>query len=234
MDRQSPRGVEAERRVASPLRTCIVARASRPPEELVRFVVGPDGGIVPDVARRLPGRGVWVTADHATVAAAVRTKAFARALKRAVEVPADLADRVEALLVRRALEAFALARKAGLVVTGFVKVEAALGRGEVNALVHASDAADDGAMRLDRKFIAVSGGQGARGTAIVRAFTADQLSLAIGGANVVHAALKSGGAAARFLAEAERIAIYRAGLPAPAQAAAAEHAREAFGETGSV
>ena len=115
---------------SGPLRLCAVSRAHKPPEELIRFVAGPDGAIVPDLARRLPGRGVWVDATRQAVAAAVRQKAFARSLKRQVSVPADLADLVERLMARRLAEALSIANKAGLVVAGFAKVEELIAAGE--------------------------------------------------------------------------------------------------------
>jgi predicted RNA-binding protein YlxR (DUF448 family) len=212
------RSEDAGERGEGSLRLCVATRVERAPEDLIRFVAGPDGGLVPDVARRLPGRGVWVTAEKAAVAAAVRAKAFARSLKRPVRVPDDLAERVEQLLERRVADALALANKASLVVTGFEKVDALIGRGEAAALVCAHDAALGGRERLQRKFTAV---QAARDlpARVIDALTVEQMSLAMGRSNVVHAALTQGGAAEHFLSEAERLARYRSGLGAsgPAQ-----------------
>ena len=111
-ERQSEAGSDS-------LRLCAVSRAQRPPEELIRFVLAPDGSIVPDLARRLPGRGVWVAATRDTVAAAVRQKAFAKSLKQQVSMPDDLPGLVERLLVKRVGEALSLTNKAGLLVAGF-------------------------------------------------------------------------------------------------------------------
>src|SRR5438105_15205079 len=88
-----------------PLRQCAVTRAHKPPEELIRFVAGPDGAIVPDLARRLPGRGVWVDATREAVAAAARKSVFARSLKRQIAAPPDLPATVERLMARRLTEA---------------------------------------------------------------------------------------------------------------------------------
>ena len=133
-------------------------------------------------------------------------------------MPDDLAERVEQLLERRVADALALANKAGLVVTGFEKVDALIGRGEAAALVCAHDAALGGRERLQRKFKAV---QAARDlpARVIDALTVEQMSLAMGRSNVVHAALTQGGAAEHFLSEAERLARYRSGLGAsgPAQ-----------------
>lgn len=195
------------------LRRCILTRSERPPDDLIRFVVDPSGAIVPDLARKLPGRGVWVTADKASVSAAAKANAFAKSLKRQVKVPPDLPQAIETLFVRRVLEALSLANKAGLVSTGFEKVERLLGSGQAAALVHGSDAAQDGRHKLDRKFAAIQQDRG-QTAAIVDCLTIAQLSLAIGRSNVVHAGLKQGGATHRFLREAKRLRRYRSGLGA--------------------
>lgn len=139
-----------------PERTCAVTRAELSPSELIRFVRGPDGNIVPDLGRRLPGRGVWLQLDRGVVETAARQNAFARSLKRQVTVPDGLADLVEHLLRRRCQEALAIANKAGVIVAGFAKVDAALDKGTVVALIHAADAAVDGRGKLDRKLMAIA------------------------------------------------------------------------------
>jgi len=201
-------GKVAAKVAAASLRTCIATRKERSPEELIRFVVGPDDRIVPDVARALPGRGVWVTCSRIAVEQAVARKAFAQSLRRKVVVPPDLADRVQALLVRRAREAFSLANKAGLVTSGFVQVEAAISKGAVIALVHAAEAAPDGAAKLDRRYRAICRELG-RTPAVLSELSSDQLSLAMGRPNVIHAALSAGGASDRILREMARIRNFR-------------------------
>ncbi len=193
-----------------PLRTCIVSRVQKPPEELIRFVVGPEGTIVPDLARRLPGRGVWVDATRTAVAEAVRRKAFARSLKQHVSIPADLPDLVERLLAKRLVEAVSIANKAGLVVAGFAKVDELIEAGRVAVLIHAAEAASDGAAKLDRKFKALAGPDRAR-AATVCELTGGELSLAMGRSNVIHAAAAEGGAALRLIEEARRLGRYRRG-----------------------
>ena len=165
-----------------PLRQCAVTRAKKSPEELIRFVAGPDGAVVPDLARHLPGRGVWVDATYAAVAAAVRQKAFARSLKRQVSVPADLPARVERLM----------ARKHALV------------------LIHAGDAGADGVAKLDGKFNALTKSSDAR-TASIRDLSGAEMSLAMGRPNVIHAAAAEGGATRRLIEEARRLRRYRLG-----------------------
>jgi predicted RNA-binding protein YlxR (DUF448 family) len=192
-----------------PERTCIVTRVVRPAEELLRFVAAPDGTVVPDLDGKLPGRGAWVTCNKFAVAAAARKQAFKRALEPGVTAPPDLADLVERLLVKRAMEALSLANKAGLVATGFVKVEARIGAGAVAALLHGSDAAEDGARKLERQLNAVSRTAG-KPVIVCDQLTVEQLSLALGRANVVHACLSTGGATAMFLAEVQRLGRYRA------------------------
>ena len=199
-------------RRGTPERTCAVTREVAPPADLIRFVQSPDGVVVPDVAGRLPGRGVWVTADRGILAQAVSGKAFARSLRESVTVPDDLVAQVDRLLERRVVDGLALANKAGLVTSGFTRTEAAILSGEVAILLHASDGAADGAQKLDRLYFAISRDIG-RTPVVVRLLDVMQISLAIGRSNVVHAALKSGGAAARFLQEARRLVRFRQ-LPA--------------------
>jgi uncharacterized protein len=195
------------------LRRCIVTREERSPSDLIRFVADPAGAIVPDLARKLPGRGVWVTADAATVAAAAKKDAFAKSLKRQVTVAPDLPQAVETLCLKRALEALSLANKAGLVSTGFEKVEALVQGCRAAALLHGSDAAPGGRRKLDGKFAAIQRDRG-KAAVIVDWLTIEQMGLAIGRSNVVHAGLKQGGATKRFLSEAERLQRYRSGLAA--------------------
>lgn len=195
------------------LRLCAATRAVRSPEDLIRFVAGPDGVVVPDVARKLPGRGVWVTADRASVAAAVKSNAFARSLKRQVKAAAELPDMVDRLLVRRTLDALSLANKAGLVAFGFDQVDALLDAGRAVGLVQGSDAAVGGRDKLERKFKAVSAAK-AQPAVVVDAFSIAEISLAMGRTNVVHAGLVEGGATTRFLNEAGRVQRYRSGFEA--------------------
>jgi uncharacterized protein len=212
---------DAEAADNGPLRLCAVSRVSKPPEELIRFVAGPDLAIVPDVARRLPGRGVWVDATRNAVAEAVRRKVFAKSLKKSVSVPADLPDMVERLLRKRLIEAVSLANKAGLMVVGFAKVAQAIEAARAMALLHAADAAADGVEKLDRKFKALEDPEGGSAT-IVRELTGAELSLAFGRPNVIHAAAAEGGASRRLIEEARRLGRYRLG-PAQTVACCREH-----------
>jgi predicted RNA-binding protein YlxR (DUF448 family) len=135
--------------VPGPLRTCIVTGETAAPERMIRFVVGPDGDVVPDLARRLPGRGLWVRAERASVEQAVARKAFARAARAAVKAAADLPERVEMLLLGRVLEDLSRARRAGRAVAGFVRVEQVIGRREAGLLIVASEADGDGLGKLE-------------------------------------------------------------------------------------
>ncbi|MGD9803641.1 MAG: RNA-binding protein [Hyphomicrobiaceae bacterium] len=225
-DRDAPGG--------TPERTCAVTRAKLSPAELIRFVRAPDGTITPDLALRLPGRGVWVALERAVVEAAAERNAFARSLKRPVIVPDDLAGLVERLLVTRCSQALAMANKAGLVVAGFAKVEAQIAAGRVAALLHAADASRDGAAKLDGKLRsrahlealatapedtdATAPSIPARPIAtaeIITDLSIGELSLALGRENVVHAAVINGGAARYFLTEIQRLRRYRSRHPEP-------------------
>src|SRR6478672_7858907 len=131
-----------------PQRTCIATGETGAPDRMIRFVVGPEGDVVPDLARRLPGRGIWVKAERAIVEQAVAKKAFARAARAAVKAAADLPQRVEQLLLQRTLEDVARARRAGRAVAGFVKVEQMLGQRRVGLLIVADEADGDGLGKL--------------------------------------------------------------------------------------
>jgi len=193
------------------VRSCALTRLRRPKDELIRFVLGPDGTVVPDLKERLPGRGVWLTAAHDVIADAAKRNVFARALKAGAKVPEGFAAQLDRLLAEAALSALALANKAGEVVFGQAKVEQAIARGRVLALVHAREAAEDGCRKLDGK---ARGMRDGGPLPAVRAFSVDELSLASGRTNVIHAALIQGGAAQRVLAAASRLERYRKGRAA--------------------
>jgi predicted RNA-binding protein YlxR (DUF448 family) len=185
-----------------------VTRTAHPVEELIRFVRSPDGTVVPDLKRRLPGRGVWVEARKDKVAEAVKRKVFARGFKAETGVSPDLATELEALLERGALEMLSLANKAGRVVTGFGKVETALDRNDVAAVLHAGDAAEDGKRKLAQ---AARRGTGGGEVRVLGLFSSRQLDLALGRENVVHAALLADPVSDAFIARAQSLARYRDG-----------------------
>jgi predicted RNA-binding protein YlxR (DUF448 family) len=191
---------------AAPERTCIVTRQHRAPEELIRFVLGPDHAVVPDLKRKLPGRGVWVGLSRDLVAQAVRKQLFSRGLKEKAIASPDLPELIETLLRRDAAQGLALANKAGLITTGFAKVEAAIGSGKVAALIHARDGAADGKRKL-RQALRRRFGENAPHEFDV--LTTDEMDSALGRGNVVHALLGPGAAAKVFLASARRLALYR-------------------------
>ena len=193
-------------------RLCAATGQVKPIDELIRFVIAPDGSVVPDVKRRLPGRGVWITATRAALERAIARKVFARAFKQSVRVAADLAELTEHLLVRAALDRLAICHKAGAVAIGFAKVEAALARDRVAAVLNASDAALEGVRK-----VAAARNRRTDGAAIglVECFTSAELDLALGRANVVHAALLAGPESGAFLARTARLENFRAGPGLP-------------------
>ena len=203
--------VDAGPRRTGPERRCIVTREVKPVNEMIRFVVGPEGAVVPDIRRRLPGRGVWVTASRAAVAAAVASRAFGRGFKRDVTA-ADLVVTTERLLERSALDALAIAHKAGLVAAGFAKAEAALAVQPVVGLIHAADGSAEGVRKLAASIRRRWGADG--GPEVIDAFTSEQLDLALGRANVVHAAVLAGVASAGFLARYRGLDRFRCRVPA--------------------
>ena len=208
----APEWDEHPPRRADVMRTDIVSRETRPVGELIRFVEAPDGTVVPDLKRDLPGRGVWVEATRVAVGEAVKRRLFARSLRKAVEVDPGLVDLIDGLLARQALGTFGLARKAGLVVTGFAKVEQAVARERLAGLVHAAEAGSDGVEKLAAALKRRFGGE--IGCPVVRIFAGAQLDLALGRSNVIHAALLAGRASDTFLERAGALGRYRGISPA--------------------
>ena len=200
---------EARQKRRNQERQCAVTRQCAAPEDLLRFVLGPDGVVVPDLKARLPGRGAWVSCARDIVRKAVSSGVFSRAFKGAARAPDDLAEQVDHLLERAALQRLSLANKAGLVICGFDKVSQAVRNGGVT-LLHAEDAAMDGCRKLDRLQFATADGTSPVPAAI-RLFNAEQLSLALGRPNVVHAAVKQGGPSLKFLDSVARLEKFRAG-----------------------
>jgi uncharacterized protein len=209
--RIDPLDAGPRKRAAATERLCVATRSVKPTTDMIRFVVGPDGRVVADLKRKLPGRGVWVTATRQALAEAIRRKALARAFKREVRVEPDLADRVEALLERSALDALAIARKSGAVAAGFAKVEAALQRESVVALIHAADAGPDGVTKIAAAARRRTGL--AERIPVVELFSSTQLDLALGRSNVIHAALLADRASDSFLARWRSLERFRSGVP---------------------
>jgi len=182
------------------MRRCIATGNLRPKSELLRFVVAPDGTVVPDILERLPGRGLWLTVSRDIVAAASGKGLFAKAAQAEVVAPADLADQVEALLVRRCSDLLGLAKRAGQATAGFEKVRAWLGTGKCGLLLAACDGASDGR----RKLRALS-----RGLRVVEVLSAAELAAALGRDNSVHVAVRAGKLAELLRREAMRLENFR-------------------------
>lgn len=185
-----------KRETDEPERRCVATGLTKPRAELIRFVVGPDESVVPDLAEKLPGRGMWVSADRAALERASSKNLFSRGAKRRVTVPEGLADRVEAGLARRVQDLLSLARKAGDAIAGYEKVRAALQSGEVAVLIQASDGSERGKtkLRLDPDEGPTIG-----------CLTAGELGLSFGRDHVIHAALRAGGLTTRIVEDAIRL-----------------------------
>lgn len=210
-------------------RTCVVTRRAGSPDELIRFVRAPDGAVTPDLRRKLPGRGVWVTARSKEVAEAVKKRAFTRGFKAESKAPADLAALVDGLLERDCLQALSLANKAGSVIAGFAKIEAAIAKGQVAAVLHARDGGADGVRKLGQA-LRRSGAAAAQ----IILFDSSQLDLALGRTNVIHAALVKGPAIAGLLARCAKLEFYRSdAMASGAGAAVLENRAETSAESDS-
>ncbi|NNK68145.1 MAG: RNA-binding protein [Rhodobacteraceae bacterium] len=181
-------------------RKCIVTGQSGPTRGLIRFVVGPDDTIVPDLLGKLPGRGIWVSADRTALKTAVKKRLFARAARGAVTVPETLIDDIEAGLVRRVVDRLAMARKAGRAVAGYEKVKSWLLMEEAAILLQASDGSERGKSKLRPP-----GGKGS----FFDVLKASELGLAFGREHVIHAALARGGLTEAFREDALRLSGVR-------------------------
>ena len=183
---------EAERR-------CIVTGETQPKAGLIRFAISPEGLVVPDLAGKLGGRGIWVSADRAALDKAAKKGLFSRAARAPVTVPEGLAALVEAGLAHRTVELVSLARKAGLAVAGFEKVKDWLATGRAKVLLQASDGSDRGKGKLWTP----PGGRW------FGCLTANELGLAFGRDHVIHGALSAGGLTTRVIEEAARLSGLR-------------------------
>jgi len=207
------------------VRRCILTRERHPRARLLRFVLDPDGQVVPDVDERLPGRGLWLSPGRDVIEMAASRRAFSRAARRPVTVPSDLADRVEALLVRRCLNILGLARRGGQVVTGFEKVRARLRERPVGVLLAASDGAADGRAKVAALAAALSrpradadpdrsasprSGRAWSAPTLVAAFTASELGQPLGRDRAVHVALDAGRLATGLLETCALLSGFRA------------------------
>jgi len=186
-------------------RRCIVSGEVVPEEKLIRFVAGPGGVVVPDLARKLPGRGLWVTANRETVMTAAKKGAFSRAAKAKLSAPADLADQVERLLTQRVLDGLGLARRAADLTFGFEKAGAAISAGKVAWMVEASDGADDGRNKVRHL---------APDLPLIDSLTSAEIGAALGAGAMVHAALTDGRLAREILTTADKLGALRRGSQA--------------------
>jgi predicted RNA-binding protein YlxR (DUF448 family) len=175
---------------------------------LVRFVLGPDAAVTPDLARKLPGRGVWVAATREAVETAARKGGFSRAFKTKATASPDLADQVERLLAQRLLAGLGLAKKASELTLGFEKVLSAISAGRVAWLVEASDGSEDGR----RKLLAAARRAEVQ-PRVLAIFDSTELGLALGAPNVIHTAFLAGRGAARWTLDVERLAGFRPLFP---------------------
>ncbi len=190
----------------------IVSGEVMPEERLVRFVAGPDGSVVPDVARKLPGRGLWVEAKREAVQTAAKRGGFSRAAKTKLTASPDLGDVVERLLKTRLLAGLGLARRAGDLILGFEKVAAAVSAGKAAWLIEAADGADDGRRKM-LQVVRRAQGAGLSAPRLIGLFGSEELGLALGLGNVIHLAFLAGRGAERWTLDVERLSGFCPLLP---------------------
>jgi hypothetical protein len=190
----------------------LVSGEVMPEERLVRFVAGPDGVVVADVARKLPGRGLWVAATREAVDQAAKKGGFSRAAKAKLSAPADLSDQVENLLISRLLSGLGLARRAGDLILGFEKTARAIEQGRIAWMVEASDGAHDGRRKLHQS-VRRAADSGLPAPRLLGVFSSEELGLALGLGNVIHVALLAGRGADRWTFDVERLSGFRPLIP---------------------
>jgi uncharacterized protein len=208
LDHHDARDSGARKIIPGSERLCAATGEAKSVDHLIRFVVGPDGAVVPDLKRRLPGRGLWITATRPALELAVKRNSFARGFRRDVSVPCDLVQMTERLLERAALDVLAMAHKAHRTVIGFGRVETALARDRIIGVLHALEAAPDGVEKLTA---ARNRREDAATIAVMNGFASAQLDLALGRSNVIHAALLAGRESETFLARVARLHCFRTG-----------------------
>ncbi len=189
------RGGQQKNREDGPERKCIATGDTQPKFGLVRFVVGPDATVYPDVMGKLPGRGMWVSAERKAIEKAASKGAFARAAKQKVKVPEGLADEVEKQLARRVVDLISLARKSGDAVAGYEKVKDWLSKEVAEVLIQAADGSGRGKTKLSTPHYG----------SYIGWLSQDELGLAFGRQTVIHGALASGGLTLRVVEEAQRL-----------------------------
>ena len=189
------RGGRDKDRDAPSERRCLVTGEVQPKSGLIRFVAGPDGLVVPDLAEKLPGRGFWVSADRDALEKAAAKGLFSRGAKAHVKAEPGLVDGIEAALARRVVELLSLARKAGYAVAGFEKVKGWLADGKAKVLFQASDGSDRGKGKLWTP----PGGRW------FGCLTASEIGLAFGRDHVIHSALAPGGLTDKVIRDASRL-----------------------------
>ena len=190
-------------------RTCIVTRTEKSPDDMIRFVMGPDNLVFPDLKRNLPGRGVWVTAQRGVLEDAITKNLFARGFKDKVKVDENLPHLVEDLLRQTSLQALAMAKKAGLVATGQAKAEAMIRDGVALALIQASDAGTDGVKKLAAALKAQKVYE-EREVVLIDEFTSEELDKTLNGTNTMYVALSNGGAAEKLVKMISRLMNFKA------------------------
>lgn len=185
-------------------RTCIVDREERPAEELIRFVLGPDNLVYPDLKGKLPGRGVWVGCARTKVKTAIEKGMFARGFKAKAKAEDSLPDLIAQLMEADCISTLGLAKKAGLLVTGFDKVNGLIRTGQAAAVVHSSQAAEDGVNKLAQAARAVE-----MPVPVIRDFDGEELDAALGLGNVTHIGLAEGKLTRKFVDLSARLRRYR-------------------------
>ncbi|MBO6548721.1 MAG: RNA-binding protein [Rhizobiales bacterium] len=204
--------IKIEKESKGPERRCALTGEVMEKSKLLRFVLSPDNVVTPDIKGKLPGRGVWVTAKHSSIKEAVKRKTFHRGFAKDIKVGPEIEKQVEDLLEKAAMGRLKLANKSGLAIYGFTKLMAAIEKESIIALFHAREASMDTAEKLDYKFRTKLEQSGILEQGGLKnpcyCFKTEELSLAFGQANVIHAGLKTGGASIAMIEATQKLITY--------------------------
>ncbi|RCL00214.1 MAG: putative nucleic-acid-binding protein [Candidatus Tokpelaia sp. JSC189] len=189
-------------------RTCIITRTCGSPDMMIRFVAGPDGLVMPDLTGRLPGRGAWLVPSRKVLEEAIRRKAFARSLKQDVRIADDMPYILDCLLTKAALQSLSLARRGRGVIIGTLKIITAIHTGDIKMVLHGTEAAKDGRRKIAQA-IHAAGKRGVEKPLVVTLFMTEEMNLAFGDNNVIHAAITKSLAADGFIRRTRQLMAYR-------------------------
>jgi len=194
-------------------RRCLASGDTRDPIDMVRYVLSPDGVVMPDIAGKLPGRGVWVSSDRKSLEKTIALKSFGRGFKTKSKVDGDLVTLTENLLARRVLGLITMARKAGVIAMGFDQVQSMAREAAIAFRIEAKDGSKDGRSKIRTLSKAMNREQDLADPIVIGCFTAQDIGKALARDSIVHAAIKPSKLAKTLAIEVKRLSGFRDLIP---------------------